>query len=271
VLFPEVRTRDGKSAGHTIEFLERERILITPEFFANQYENNPIASGSQVFTNELLDRQTLLDPSQLPDYLAGNTFMVGDLAYIGQPGRDYTVLFVCRLFMGRIYVIECEFGNWDSDTLARETMKLLFKHRPFSIFYEKFNGWEAYNNVILAKAKEMFVDSLPIQWVKGSQAPQAKVIRVGAVKGPLAARRLWLYASMKGYDHLREQLLKWPKFGKNDDFADCLGMVVEAPTNYQLTAPPQDESALDWLRRLAPGPATEDSYYDGGGGTGLCM
>ncbi len=271
VLFPHTRTHDGRSIGHTLEFLEGEKIRLGLEFFANQYENKPIATGSQTFTETLIGGQTLHEINQIPPYAESFTFVVGDLAYVGQTGRDFSVLYVCRLFKGQIYVFDCLFDNWDSAQIAQKTIEVLLKHRPNIIYYEKFNGWEAYNNIITAHAATKNLQKVPIEWLKGSQAANAKMIRIGSVKGPLDGKRLWLYGATPGYSQLVQQLGKWPKLGRHDDFADCLGMVVGAPTGYQLETPVPLSFTNEWLRRMNAAPAGDDSYYDGGGGTGLCM
>jgi hypothetical protein len=250
VLFPQTRTVTGRSIGHTLKFLEGELIRVGAEFFANQYENKPIATGAQTFDETLIGRQTFHVLTAVPPYLADNTFVVGDLAYVGQSGRDYSVLYACRLFQGQIFVFDCEFGTWDSAQVAENTVNFLLKHRPNVMYYERFNGWEAYNNVITAHASSRGVLKVPIQWEKGSQVDNAKKIRIGTVKGPLSGKRLWFYVGMKGYDQLVQQLCKWPKLGKHDDFADCMGMVVAAPTGYQLQNPPQAVSTANWLRKL---------------------
>lgn len=250
VLFPQTRTFDGRVIGHTLEFLEGEKIRLGEEFFANQYENRPIAAGAQTFTETLIGGQTLHELSQLPSYAQSFTFVVGDLAYVGQKGRDYSVLFICRLFQGRIYIFDCLFGNWDSQQVAENTVDTLLKHRPNILFYEKFNGWEAYNNVITTYAAAKDIQKIPLQWEKGSQAENAKMIRIGSVKGPLGNKRLWFYAGMPGYDKLVKQLCKWPKLGRHDDFADCAGMVVTVPSGYQLETPPETVTATNWLRKF---------------------
>lgn len=270
VLFPQTRTHDGRSIGHTLEFLEGERLRLGPEFFANQYENRPIAADSQTFTETLIGGQTLFRVEQLPAYGQAITIGVGDLAYVGQEGRDYSVLYICRIFQGQIFVIDCLFGNWDSNAVAENTVLALLKHRPSVIYYEKFNGWEAYNNVITAYAATKGMLKVPIQWEKGSQAANAKLIRIGAIKGPLAAKRLWLFGDMPGYQQLVNQLIKWPKLGRHDDFADCLGMVVAAPTGYEQINPPAQESTSNWLRKLQQSEPLDDSYGDNGCGTGIC-
>lgn len=250
VLFPEARTLDGRAIGHTLDWLEGEKLRVGEEFFANQYENKPIATGAQTFTETLIGGQTLHELNQIPPYNQSFTFVVGDLAYTGQPGRDYSVLYICRLFQGQIFIFDCLFGNWDSGQIAENTINVLLKHRPNVLYYEKFNGWDAYNNVITAHAATKGITKVPIQWEKGSQAENAKRARIGSIKGVLVSKRLWFYINMPGYAHLVNQLVKWPKLGRHDDFADTAGMVVAAPTGYQLENPPQAVNTMNWLRSL---------------------
>ncbi len=277
VLFPETRTIDGRSIGHTIGFLEGEKIRLGDEFFANQYENCPIAIGSQTFTDTLIGAQTLFDLKQIPEYLTPGafTFVVGDLAYVGQEDRDFSVLYACRLFKGQIYVYDCMFGNWDSGAVAENTIKMLRDHRPAVMFYEQFNGWEAYNKIIEAEANKQGIVKVPLQWEKCSRSAGAKIVRIGTIKGMLTSRRLWLYALMGvpkfavAYDTLVQQLVKWPKLGRHDDFADCLGMVIQVPTGFQVQSTPTDTGLLGWLRKLNQTPVADDDYTDNGCGTGI--
>jgi hypothetical protein len=269
VLFPEAITHDGNPIGDTVESLEAKRRELGAEFFANQYENNPIASGTQTFTQEIIDVQTLHHLSQFPQPNQSFVFAVGDLAYVGEEGRDFSVIYLCRLFQGQIFVYDCMFGNWDSGKVSDITMDILLKHRPNIIYYEKFNGWESYNNNITAKAAAMGIQKVPIEWVKISHVKNAKLIRIGSIKGVLTNHRLWLYAGMLGFAKLVQQLLKWPKLGRHDDFGDCLGQVVAAPTGYQLTVPPTQVAVSNWLRKLNQAAPVDDSYTDNGCGTGI--
>ena len=269
VLFPETRTQDGRSIGHTLEFLEGEKIRLGEEFFANQYENKPIATGAQTFTETLIGSVTLHDMAQIPAYSMSMTFLVGDLAYVGQPGRDASVIYVVRKFMGRLYVFECHSGNWNSGTIGEKTVSLMLIHRPNVVWYEKFNGWEAYDNVIRAKAQERGLQNIPLEWLPMSQAANAKLARIGSCHGPLNDKRLWLYAGMDNYQTIVNQLCKWPKLGRHDDYADALGMVCAAPTGYALESTPAVESTSNWLRKLHQSPMIDDSYPDTGMGTGI--
>src|SRR5436305_15259113 len=94
------------------------------------------------------------------------------------------------------------------------------------------------------------IQRYPIEWIKGSNVNEAKKMRVGSVQGPLAQRRLWLYSGMDDYLVLREQLEKFPKFGRHDDHADCLGFVCIAPTGWQMMPVAQPSREPSFLRDI---------------------
>lgn len=272
VLFPQARVRDGRVIGHTLEWLEGEKIRLGPESFANQYENSPIAAGQATFTEVQIGGQTLHDLAQIPSFETSFNFLVCDWAYIGQEGRDYTVIFANRKNLGRLFTFDCEYGNWGPSAVADNVVDMIFKHRPHVVFLEKANGWEAYDLAIRARAKERGLTNLPLQWLQMPNTPKAKMIRIGSVQGPLISKRLFFYSGMKGYDILVKQLVRWPKLGKNDDFADCEGMVVNAPTGYELEEPPPPPTgdvAINFLRRLNQVQSFDDSYEDNGCGSGI--
>jgi hypothetical protein len=252
VLFPRFRCKDGRTEGHTVEWLESERLRLGAEFFANQYENNPIAAGDQTFTPELLAQQTLFHESQFPTALQAPTFFVGDLSYIGDDRRDISVIYVCRYWQGQIYVIDCLAGKWDAWALCENLFLGILKHRPVIIWLERFLGWEAYNTVLEAYARQKELQRFPVDWFPLSYTKGAKVLRIGSIKGVLKQRRLWLNANMPGYENLVNDLKKWPKLGKHDDYGDAMGLVVTVPTGFQLDKLPQaaTETSKAWLRKL---------------------
>lgn len=270
VLFPKFRCKDGRTEGHTVEFLQSERFRLGDEFFANQYENNPIATGTQTFTTDIIHAQTLFHESQWPSILQAPTFFVGDLSYVGNDKRDQSVVYVCRFFQGQIFVIDCISGKWDSAAVAQNLFDGMLKYRPVMIWLERFLGWEAYNNVFLSFAQNKGVQRFPVDWLLMSNVDGAKKIRIGTIKGVLTERRLWLNANMPCFDILCEQLKKWPKLGRHDDYADCLGLVCSVPTGYQWEKPPA-QNTQSWLRKLhQPQENIDEPYPDNGLGSGFC-
>jgi hypothetical protein len=265
VLFPRFRCKDGRTEGHTVEKLERIRKYeLGDELFACQYLNEPLSSSAQTFTPELLAQQTLFDLSQIPTALQAPTFFVGDLGYVGsQDRRDMSVILVCRYYKGQIFVFDCIAGKWDAMALCENLFVGILKYRPAMIWIEGFPGYEAYNTVMEIFARDKQIQRFPVEWLKLTYHKDAKKIRMGSVKVPLKEKRLWLFAGMPYYERICEDLKRWPKLGKHDDFGDCLGLVVSCPTGYQMEQLPKDmESAKSWLRKLHAQP-DENSGYDG--------
>jgi hypothetical protein len=260
VLFPRFTTKDGRTEGHTVEFLESERREKGDEFFGAQYENNPIASGTQTFTVDLLNRQTLWHLSQIPQ--SGSTFIVGDLSYVGDCKRDQTVLDVCRLRDGQIFQFDCVAGKFTTEGHTVELFKLVQKHRPRIIWLEKFLGWEAYQSFFTAYAIQHKVQHLPIEWFPMSNVEDAKLKRIGAVQAVFAQRRLWLFAGAPHYEEKIKQLKRFPKIGKYKDFADNLGHICGLPTGYQMTPVPEKNPLPDFIQQTLK-PKAEEIRADG--------
>jgi hypothetical protein len=185
---------------------------------------------------------------------------MGDLSYAGDDKRDLCVLYVIRYWQGQLYQVDCNFGKWDSWALAQELFGMIAKHRPTIVWLERFQGWEAYNTVFEIFARDHNIQKFPVEWYKINNQENAKTIRIGAVKGVLAQRRLWLYGHSPGYKELCEQLEKFPKSGKHDDFADCIGLACEVPTGYQLEVPKDTYSVKSFIRKLHE--VADDTYYD---------
>lgn len=267
VLFPLAITKDGRQIGFTVALLESERREKGAEYFANQYENSPIAKEQQRYTPELLARQTFFHLNAIPP--EAGTFMVGDLSYIGDEKRDMSVLYLVKLWMGTLWVYECLAGNWDSDQACKAILGAILQHRPQAVWIERFLGWEAYNNVLMREAGAIGLQQLPVEWRKLDRRPDAKILRIGTPLNWLISGKLWLFAGMKDYDKLINQLKKWPKIPHHDDYGDCLGHACEAPHGAAQIPAPQSYDPMAHIRQLhAQNAARQSAEQFGGGGTG---
>lgn len=264
VLFPKFRCRDGRTEGHTVEKLERIRKYeLGDELFACQYENNPLPSSMQKFTPELLNAQTLLSLNFIPSALESPTFFVGDLSYIGSDDRDRSVIYVCRYRKGQIFIFDCLSGKWDSWQLCENLFLGILKYRPTMIWLEAFLGWEAYQTVMELFCNAKQIQRFPVEWLKLTYKKDAKIIRMGTAIVPLKERRLWFFSGMPNYETMCEDLKRWPKSGKHDDYGDCVGLVCQVPTGYQLESLPRSmDTSKSWLRKLNE-TQNEDPTYDG--------
>jgi hypothetical protein len=272
VIFPQVRKKDGNFFGFTLGMLAKIKAELGPQVFANQYENNPLSSDTQTFTETMIGAQTLHHPEQFPPVQQSVTFLVGDLAYSEADERDVSVIYTVRKWAGQLFVVDAESGHWSSNQLVETVIRLAVTKTPNIIYLEKPSGpADALANLITARAAQMGIPRmLPIEWIKPGNQKGVKALRIGNIQAALVGKRLWLYSGMKGYQTLVEQLCRWPR-GKFDDWADALGRVVEVPSGYQLEQPPQQESAQTWMKRyLRTQDPPDDNYYDSGLGTGLC-
>jgi hypothetical protein len=269
-LFPQVKTRDGRLFGFTLDILDKIKVDIGDDEFSKQYENNPLATSLQTFTETMIGAQTLHDPSQVPSYFASQTFAVGDLADSTNPERDSSVIYLCRKFQGQIFVFDCRFGRWGSAQLVDEIIKVLTdpNGRPSTLFLEKTLGSDHLNNLITARANQRGLPKVPIQWIAAGNRKGSKALRIGNIQEALKSRRLFLFAFMNGYQKLVEQLVKWPRV-KHDDMADCLGRVLECPTGFEMEVPPQPQSVPNWLQKFHGAAPVDDEYPDCGMGSGL--
>lgn len=246
VLFPQVRTQDGRTIGHTVEFLQQQKAEYGDEFFAAQYENRIIPSGTQTFTPELLNQQSLYHLAQIPQ--SGPVFIVGDLSYVGDDKRDQTVFLTTRIHDGQLFVFDCLAGKWGTQDVTENLIRLTMIHRPRVIWLERFLGWEAYDTFFKSYAIQKQIQQLPIEWVQMSNVEGAKTRRIGTIQTVLSQKRLWLFAGMPNYDTLCEQLKRFPKLGRHDDHADCLGHVVSVPSGYHLSAVPEAKPLPDYIQ-----------------------
>ncbi|HEX3091525.1 MAG TPA: hypothetical protein VHW72_02815 [Candidatus Angelobacter sp.] len=270
VIFPIAITKDGRQVGYTLDFLTFEQRK-DPAFFANQYENLPVAKELQRYTPELIAQQTFYHLNVIPP--AAGTFMVGDLSYIGDDKRDRSVLYLVKVWMGVLWVYHCIAGNWDSDEACTNILQAILWHRPQAVWIERFNGWEAYNNILVAKAAALNIQQLPVEWRKLDRRQNAKTIRIGVPLSWMKDRKLWLFAGMPWYDKLIKQLLKWPKIPHHDDEGDCLGHACEVPHGAAgIPAPGPQGTMGDKVRQMhrqAAENAGVPGFNPGGTGSGI--
>jgi predicted phage terminase large subunit-like protein len=269
VLFPQVQLSDGRLFGHTVEFLNQQLAEMGETKFANQYLNNPIAASTQTFTETMIGAQTIHDIKMLPAYGAAFTFLVGDLAYSEADDRDLSVIYTVLKYQGNLFVTDCAFGHWSANQLVEITIKLILAKRPNIVYFERPAGpADALNNLLVARAAQVGLPKIPIEWVKVLNQKGAKATRIGNIQASLMSKRLWLYAGMPGYDQLVQQLCRWPRL-KHDDFADALARVIEAPSGWQFDTPSPIQSPTNWLRKFNQAAPVDDGYPDSGGGSGM--
>jgi hypothetical protein len=270
LLFPQVTTKSGIPFGHTMKFLETTLAELKEKFFSCQYLNDPLADGTQTFTQALIDSVTLHHESQLPPPGISPTYLMGDLAYSTSSERDESVIFAFQKYNGGLYVWGCWFGRWSASERVENILRILMQTRPEIAFLEKNLNSDSLHLNLISRAPEFGLAKLPLEWLPTSNVKDAKNSRIGDIEAAMRGKRVFLWSKMKGYDKLVQQLLKFPNI-KLDDFADCLAMVVAAPTRWQYDAIPQPPSNSNWLQRLHSNDSNENENYPAGPcGSGIC-
>jgi predicted phage terminase large subunit-like protein len=272
VVFPQFTKKNGEPWGYTSDYLERIRIDLGQRFYSCQYLNAPEQDGTQIFTQALLGQQTLHqreDLLRLAPPQASQTYIAGDLAYSVASNRDSSVLFAFVKSAGRLFVFDCIFGHWSASERVENILRFIRKHRPTTCFLEENLNSSSLELNLIARAPEFNLAKLPLQWIKASNVKDAKAIRISDLESVLKGQRLFLFAPMPGYDKLEQELLRFPH-APHDDFADCLALAVQAPTQFLREAlPMQPESVNSWLRRLHAPRESDDAYGDSGCGSGI--
>jgi hypothetical protein len=244
VLFPQAKTRDGRTVGFTPEILENLRKELGPESFGCQYENNPLVSSQQKFTRELLYSK-VRPKNQIPQ--RGPVVIQVDIAVSQSPGADDMVILVSRIRNGRHHIIDIVSGHIPEDQQPKVLCDLMLKYGPRAVFIEKKTGAQYLERLIIIEAQARKMRHLPVVLVNADNSNNAKERRIGALLGYITADRVWFQYGLPNWDKLETQLLLWPKNQRRDDHADCLGLLLQSPTGFEYEAVPTDPVPC-WLR-----------------------
>ncbi len=237
VLFPQVRTEDGRMIGFTEQILDNLLKELKEYPFGCQYENNPLVKSEQKFTEELLYSK-VKHPIEVPK--RGPIVLQIDIA-TGQDSRDDDmVIMASRIRNGRHHIIDCVSGHIPEDRQPVVICDLIQKYGPRVIFIEKKTGAGYLEVLIRLEAQRRKMPNLPqIELRSASNVKGAKEMRIGALLGYITQDRVWFMLGLPNWQKLEEQLLLFPRFKGHDDHADCLGLLLEAPTGFEYEALPE--------------------------------
>lgn len=245
VLFPQVRTTDGRTIGTTVESLLAILGDIGPEDFACQYLCNPLAASERKFTRELIYSR-MLPPHMVPQ--KGAAVVVVDLAYSKKNQSDQTVMMVARVKGGRNYLVDILVGRMDPDQQVETLFQVMLKWRPRKIYIEFSTAAEYLLRMVTAFARQHGILHVPVEILPADNRKDAKFHRVLSVRTALVQDRLKLAIGLPFWELVENQLLVFPKRQRHDDAADCLGLLVNAPTGYE-HVPLAPETKLPWFLR----------------------
>lgn len=245
ILFPQVRCERGELIGFTAESLEKIKVELGPRMFGCQYENNPLVVEEVKFSRELLQSK-VRHASKIPQ--RGVVVIQIDIATGQEERHDDMVIMVSRVRNGRHHLIDCVSGHIAEDRQPVVICDLILKYAPRVIYVEKKTGAGYLEVLIRIEAQRRGLRMLPqIELVKADNTKGAKDIRIGPILGYLTQDRVWFLLGMPNLEKLFQQLMLWPRAQLHDDHADCLGLLLQAPTGFDYEPLPEDP-VPSWMR-----------------------
>jgi predicted phage terminase large subunit-like protein len=215
--------KDGELKGFTLNnLLQIQRD--NPTDFACHYENLPLAGGSQVFTEELLDSIAVLF-EQIPK--RGTTIVIWDLAWGKHKNADSSVGIVARMDTSqKWYVIDCLAGRFNPDQLVKNIILLHSKYRCHTTFLEEAQGAPWLANSVGNYCKLIGIEIPNVSFLQPSNKQGIKEIRIKSLAPVMTAKRLHLFAGMAEYENLKQAFLDYPNAG-HDDYPDAVSLLLE--------------------------------------------
>lgn len=245
ILFPRVRTEAGKTIGFTAEVLDNILKEIGARDFGCQYENNPLSQDEIRFSRELL-MSKVRHHSKVPT--RGTVVFQIDIATGQEKRHDDMVIMVSRIKNGRHHLIDCVGGHFLEDQQPVIICNLIQKYAPRAIFIEKKTGAGYLQVLIKLEAQRRGLRMLPtIELMKADNTDGAKEMRIGAILGYLTQDRVLFKHGMPHLEKLFDQLQLFPRAQLHDDYADCLGALLQAPTGFENDPLPEDPVPY-WMR-----------------------
>jgi hypothetical protein len=232
---PQIACPDG-SYGHTLKYLDDQKAE-DETFFYLQFMNDPtmVEAAAVVFTEALIGAQTFHDLQWLEQHCPrafSKIYACADLAFTTGPRSDSTVIYIFSTYQGQIFIWHCISGKMNASTRIGSMVDLILDYcfRPIQqLFVEATLNSDSTKMLLESAARDAGLIVLPVTFLDASRAKDAKAIRIDNCEQVMKARRLWLYRGMPNYETLVNQLLKKNTDG-HDDYADCMGMCVAAPT-----------------------------------------
>lgn len=219
--FPPRKLSDGRTIGISLE----ELLAIQandPEMFAAQYQNRPIAAGTQTFTPTML-AAAFVPPDKAP--ALNRPILVLDLA-TGKDGRadDRVIAVGATDAWGRVHVIDLRGGRLSIPDLAAAVIEMALKHRPVKLLIEGNSAGHVFNEYVKLYAQNKGLN-INLEFIKVNTAKGAKEIRIESLLGRFRNKTLFFLIGLLGWEKMVEQFVQFPK--GHDDYPDAIALLVQ--------------------------------------------
>jgi predicted phage terminase large subunit-like protein len=222
--FPQHTTKDGRVVGFTPETL-LQIMKDTPSIYASQYLNQPAMESQQVITEAQLNGACVLEPNTPA---LSQAILVVDLAGGGGDRPDDSVIIAGKMDSSGIgYVVDALGGVWQTNELALCLIHMALKHRPLKILIENTASAQYFAAYLQMVCKDKGL-SLPVDFLRVDNQPNAKNVRVEAMAGRVKEGRFKFLTGLNGWDKIVQQTIQFPK-GKygHDDWPDTIALLCQ--------------------------------------------
>lgn len=221
--FPQHTTKDGRTVGFTREML-LQMMRDDPATFSSQYLNHPVSESTQYLTEQNLLNAVVAEKDS--PALSQSVLFV-DLAAEGIHPDDSVILSGRVDPVGRAYVVDMRGGTFTVAQLAMHVIDMAVKHRPLKVMIEKTSSAQYFVAYLLTVCRDKGV-TLPIDYIKVDNRPNAKNIRVQAMAGQVKNKRMYFLSGLPNWDKFVEQTISFPK-GRHghDDWPDTAALMCQ--------------------------------------------
>jgi predicted phage terminase large subunit-like protein len=224
VLFPQVKTEDGRTIGFTPELLDKI-CKDDPAIFSCQYLNQPLLAGTQLFSEPMLmGACRVYAPKQYE--LLGPATLFLDLAASKRAESDHSVVLCGRLdTMGQMYVCDIRSDHYSPLQLAHAVLEMALIHKPQTVQIEGTAAGTYFIEYLrmIAESKGIVLQIMPM---KVSNTKDAKHLRISAIEGVIRQRRLFFLTCLPRWEEIVEQFTTFPR-GRHDDEIDTISLMVQ--------------------------------------------
>jgi phage terminase large subunit-like protein len=225
ILFPQCKSKDGRTIGFTLEMLEKIQ-KEDPEMFSAQYLNQPAAADRQRFSEiQMLAQLRIADHPEYP--VANPMVLFIDLAASRQRYSDHSVILAGRADrLGRVWVADMRGNKYASLELAEAVMEMTMIHRPSKVLIEGTSAGKFFVDYlkVIAAQKNMF---LPLDFIKVDTRDGAKEMRISALEGELKNNRLFFLFGLPNWDRLLKEFVNYYPGRRHDDYPDTVALMVQ--------------------------------------------
>lgn len=220
ILFPELFCDDTSISPDKQNLMAIQRN--NPYIFNCQYLNNPVDSGTQHFTPDLM-RRHIIPLQQIPGNL--RYFMTWDLGFTAKSTSDFSVGAIGGYDQeGRLFITDIIRGRYSASQIVDMIIHGYKKWPIKRVGIEEAGGSGLLMPAIESKTRILRM-YMPVDWLKVKRNKDAKITRVEGLEALLKENKLYFSAGIPCLEDLIKEFTMFPKY-EHDDVPDAIAYLL---------------------------------------------